>query len=855
MKRKQNVGKFILSFCLVVLLVLQTLTFSATAYAGSAPGDSGTVVVSEFDPSNEIEPSGSETVFDAPEGQLPVSMMASPMPEYSITMRSNSNASENGWINQAAFVEGAIEWQVEIAATDMSDPTILLPLADLKFYDALDPVAIGTYVESSFKVNGVAATPDNGTTNALAYTFPAGFGEHAMITFKTWIPKEKYYREYNAGDSGWQTVTNAVELRDASDNKLLSSSPWSVALKPDWIQMIGTLDKQANPADPRTITWTIDVNKNYSKQGLKDFTITDALPAGLTFKSAAYQLWNSGTNDWFVTNELITPSANNVYTIGDVNGPIRLVIVSEVTGNTTSFTNKAITQWKLDVNTVQDNTQTTVWDTATVNSSPSITAQPSNSTIAVGGNTTFSVSASNTTGYQWQVDQGAGYTNISNGAPYSGATTATLTITGATARMNGYIYRVIASGLATPDAASNGATLTVNSPPSIIAQPSSSTIAAGGNTTFSVLASNTTGYQWQVDQGAGYTNISNGAPYSGATTATLTITGATARMNGYIYRVIASGLATPDAASNGATLTVNSPPSIIAQPSSSTIAAGGNTTFSVLASNTTGYQWQVDQGAGYTNISNGAPYSGATTATLTITGATARMNGYIYRVIASGLATPDAASNGATLTVNSPPSIIAQPSSSTIAAGGNTTFSVLASNTTGYQWQVDQGAGYTNISNGAPYSGATTATLTITGATARMNGYIYRVIASGLATPDAASNGATLTVNSPPSIIAQPSSSTIAAGGNTTFSVLASNTTGYQWQVDQGAGYTNISNGAPYSGATTATLTITGATARMNGYIYRVIASGLATPDAASNGATLTVNSPPSIIAQPSSST
>ncbi|TCZ68363.1 hypothetical protein E0485_24370, partial [Paenibacillus albiflavus] len=361
------------------------------------------------------------------------------------------------------------------------------------------------------------------------------------------------------------------------------------------------------------------------------------------------------------------------------------------------------------------------------------------------------------------------------------------------------------------------------------------------------MASNTTGYQWQVDQGAGYTNISNGAPYSGATTATLTITGATARMNGYIYRVIASGLATPDAASNGATLTVNSPPSIIAQPSSSTIAAGGNTTFSVLASNTTGYQWQVDQGAGYTNISNGAPYSGATTATLTITGATARMNGYIYRVIASGLATPDAASNGATLTVNSPPSIIAQPSSSTIAAGGNTTFSVLASNTTGYQWQVDQGAGYTNISNGAPYSGATTATLTITGATARMNGYIYRVIASGLATPDAASNGATLTVNSPPSIIAQPSSSTIAAGGNTTFSVLASNTTGYQWQVDQGAGYTNISNGAPYSGATTATLKITGATAGMNGYIYRVIASGLATPYAVSNGAALTVNSPPTV--------
>ncbi|WP_256762184.1 S-layer homology domain-containing protein, partial [Cohnella sp. WQ 127256] len=165
-----------------------------------------------------------------------------------------------------------------------------------------------------------------------------------------------------------------------------------------------------------------------------------------------------------------------------------------------------------------------------------------------------------------------------------------------------------------------------------------------------------------------------------------------------------------------------------------------------------------------------------------------------------------------------------------------------ASNATGYQWQVDQGAGFANISNGAPYSGATTSTLTITGATAGMNGYLYRVVATGLAAPAATSNSAALTVNPPPSITSHPSASTIAAGANTTFSVTASNATGYQWQVDTGTGFTNISNVAPYSGATTATLTITGATAGMNGYLYRVVATGLATPAATSNIASLTVN-------------
>lgn len=92
-----------------------------------------------------------------------------------------------------------------------------------------------------------------------------------------------------------------------------------------------------------------------------------------------------------------------------------------------------------------------------------------------------------------------------------------------------------------------------------------------------------------------------------------------------------------------------------------------------------------------------------------------------------------------------------------------------------------------------------------------------------------------------PAIASQPSASTICAGSNTTFTAVASNATGYQWQVDQGSGFSNISNVAPYSGATTATLSITGATAGLNGYLYRVIATGACTPASTSNNATLTV--------------
>ena len=113
-------------------------------------------------------------------------------------------------------------------------------------------------------------------------------------------------------------------------------------------------------------------------------------------------------------------------------------------------------------------------------------------------------------------------------------TTATMNITGATAGMNGYQYRVLGTNSCGTSSPSSGMTLTVNSAPSITTNPSNAAICSGANTTFTVAGSNTpTSYQWQVDNGGGFANISNGGVYSGATTATLSITGATVGMNTY----------------------------------------------------------------------------------------------------------------------------------------------------------------------------------------------------------------------------------------------------------------------------------------------------------------------------------
>ena len=54
---------------------------------------------------------------------------------------------------------------------------------------------------------------------------------------------------------------------------------------------------------------------------------------------------------------------------------------------------------------------------------------------------------------------------------------------------------------------------------------------------------------------------------------------------------------------------------------------------------------------------------------------------------------------------------------------------------------------------------------------------------------------------------------------------LSSNIIGstYQWQVNTGSGFANVSNGGPYSGTNTAALTITNAPQNLYGYQFRAV--------------------------------
>ena len=155
------------------------------------------------------------------------------------------------------------------------------------------------------------------------------------------------------------------------------------------------------------------------------------------------------------------------------------------------------------------------------------------------------------------------------------------------------------------------------------------------------------------------------------------------------------------------------------------------------------------------------------------------------------------------------------------------------------------GGSFSNLANGAPYSGVTTNVLALTGVTAGLNNNQYRLVATNSA-GTATSTAATLTVStvsSAPVITTQPTNQTVSAGGNASFTVAATGTPTptYQWQASVGGGaFTNLTT-APYGGVTTATLTITGATGGLSGNQHRAVATNTA-GSATSNAALLTVN-------------
>ncbi len=422
---------------------------------------------------------------------------------------------------------------------------------------------------------------------------------------------------------------------------------------------------------------------------------------------------------------------------------------------------------------------------------PQITTQPASTTVVVGQPVLLSVTTTGTPAplYQWR----------KGGAALTGQTTSSLSISAATTSDAGG-YDVVVSNSA-GSVTSNVAVLTVNSPPTISAQPLGLTVAQGQTASFSVTATGNPApsFQWRKE----------GNVLAGATNSTLTLSNVALTAAGNYDVVVSNSFGA--VTSRSVTLTVNATstglPVITQQPASQEVTPGGSVTLTVIATSSTtlSYQWRRD----------GVAIPGATASVLALSGTTVVAGS--YSVVVTNSTGPVTSATAEVRLVDLPPNgpkpvITQQPTGRTATVGGTVALFVgsYGVGTLRYQWYKD----------GTALFGATAAELRLQPISTASAG-TYRAEVSN-AGGTVASTAAVVVVSareSAPVIAVQPSSQTVISGGSATFAVVATGVPGptYQWRR----------NGTNLAGAIGPALTLDGGQAA-NGTAYDVVVSNSA---------------------------
>jgi len=496
-----------------------------------------------------------------------------------------------------------------------------------------------------------------------------------------------------------------------------------------------------------------------------------------------------------------------------------------------------------------------------------ISTQPASTNTLCGGNASFSITAAGSIpayGWQFRTSASAPWQDVANGGVYSGATTNTLVITSATSAMNGYQYRALLTGACAALDYSQPATLTVT-PPTPVVNPASASICNGtiqSLTLTNSVSAPTTGI-FVASAGLPLA-IPDNTPTG--TTASVAVSGIPAGVlitnvavkftmthtwvgdlimnlrapNGQVLNLI--GLLNNGAGNNDTDNFTNTVVDSLSTTSMSGAPAprtgtyradrfGVGTNLNPIAT-TTGFwapllttlngNWTLglsDLGPGdlgnllsweiqisyvapvfaqgtwtaspaspntmFTDAAATIPYTG-TPATTIYVKPTVNTN---YSV---SFTTPTPCQSAiATIPVNVTNPVVGlvvAPATRAVCLGGSTTFnaSVTSGGPITYQWErsIDGGLTYSAI------TGATSATLTISGVTQNMTGYRYRVVATAAPCGSVTSNVATLTVNALPVVTISAPAVRLVPGRTTTITATSTPPAapnGWSWTYNGGA--------------------------------------------------------------------
>jgi|GEM_PF-1854807 len=423
---------------------------------------------------------------------------------------------------------------------------------------------------------------------------------------------------------------------------------------------------------------------------------------------------------------------------------------------------------------------------ATVSCAPTITTQPSNVSICGSATANFSITALGVVSYQWQVASSADTTtatwsNVSNGANYSGATTSSLTISNATS-LNGKYYRVVLTGNSGCGTTNSKAVLLLARPLPTATFTNAAAVCGLTSQTLGVTLTGTAPWTITYSNGSTTTTVNNitSSPYY--------FTVSPAAQTTYTLTSVA------DAYCSNSSLTGATSTTLYPTPTASSVSATavclGSTSFNLAYSATNATTYSITAGTrampGFTAVTNAA--LSASPLVVTIPGSGYSAGTYDFNLtVRNSTSGCVSAVVPFTLVVNPVPAVSASASAYTVCSGTSVTLNAAGAST--YSWSSSP-AGFSSTSASPSVSPTTTTTYTVTGTSAGCS----------------ATASTTVTVNAAPSVSIASSSTTICSGASV--SLTASGANSYSWSGP--SGYTATGSTIVVAPTATGTYTVTG---------------------------------------------